>query len=85
MIRVVSRGFLVRDLDATLRLLSSNLDWEPVGPVELFEDEGYRRTRMSFGLPHSASVDLIEPIRWNSETGYYVNTWAQGPTTSASR
>ena len=24
-------------------------------------------------------VDLIEPQRWNSEAGYYLNTWGPGP------
>jgi hypothetical protein len=79
MVRIVSRGFLVRNLDETLRLLSANLDWEPAGPVAVVADEGYRRARMSFALAHSASVDLIEPLRWNSETGYYLSTWGPGP------
>jgi len=79
MVRIVSRGFLVRDLDATLRLLSANLDWEPVAPVALVSEEGYRLARMSFALAHSASVDLIEPVRWKSDTGYYLNVWGPGP------
>ncbi len=31
MVRVTARGFLVRDLDETLRKVSINLDWEPAG------------------------------------------------------
>ncbi|MFU7548091.1 lactoylglutathione lyase, partial [Pseudomonas paraeruginosa] len=42
MIRVTARGFLVRDLDETLRQVSANLDWEPSGPVEHLREEGYR-------------------------------------------
>ena len=35
--------------------------------------------RMGFAIGHSATVDLIEPQRWNSEAGYYLNTWGPGP------
>jgi hypothetical protein len=79
MVRVVARGYLVRDLDVTLRALSANLDWEPKGPVGSFSDEGYRLARMAFAVGHSATVDLIEPQRWNSDAGYYLNTWGPGP------
>lgn len=79
LIRVCARGFLVRDIDDTLRRLSANLDWEPAGPVEDLVREGYRRAKMSFTVPNSASLDLIEPTRWNSETGLYLNCWGPGP------
>ena len=79
MVRVTARGHLVRDLDATLRALSANLGWEPTGPVEAPREEGYRLARMGFLVGHSATVDLIEPQRWNGEAGYYLNTWGPGP------
>jgi hypothetical protein len=79
MVRVTGRGYLVRDLDATLRTLSANLAWEPAGPVESLSEEGYRLARMGFLVRHSATVDLIEPLRWNSDAGYYLNTWGPGP------
>ena len=79
MVRVMARGYLVRDLDATVRVLSANLGWEPSGPVESLPEEGYRLARMSFVVAHSATVDLIEPLRWNSPAGYYLNTWGPGP------
>jgi hypothetical protein len=79
MVRVTGRGYLVRDLDQTLRLLSSNMDWEPASSVQVVPEEGYRVAHMGFVLKHSASVDIIEPTRWNSETGYYLNTWGPGP------
>ncbi|ROO88007.1 hypothetical protein EDD29_5660 [Actinocorallia herbida] len=79
MVRVTARGVLVRDLDETLRRLSANLDWEPAGPVEVLHEDGCRRAEMGFTLPHSASVDLLEPTRWDSETGSYLNTWGPGP------
>ena len=81
MVRIVAREFLVRDLDSTLRLLSKNLDWEPAEAVETFAEEGYRRARMSFTLSHSAVVDLIEPTRWDGETGRYLHVWGPGPYT----
>ena len=79
LVRVTGRGYLVRDLDNTLRLLSANLGWEPGGAVELARDEGYRIASMGFSVRHSATVDLIEPVRWNSGAGYYLNTWGPGP------
>ncbi len=79
MIRVTARGFLVRDLDDTLRRCSSNLDWEPSGAVEALQREGYRRARMSFRLPHSAALEVIEPTRWNSAAGLYLHNWGPGP------
>jgi hypothetical protein len=79
MVRVTARGFLIRNLDSSLRALSSNLGWDPLGPVECLPDEGYRIARMGFVLGHSATVDLIEPLRWNGDAGRYLNTWGPGP------
>lgn len=79
MIRVSSRGYIVRNLDETLRRLSANLDWEPEGPVEALTREGYRRATMGFTLPNSASLDVIEATRWNGEAGVYLNSWGPGP------
>lgn len=79
MVRVSARGYLVRDLDETLRRCSTNLDWEPSGPVELIEGEGYRRARMGFTLENSATLDIIEATRWNSDAGLYLNNWGPGP------
>ncbi|WP_077033435.1 lactoylglutathione lyase [Pelomonas sp. KK5] len=79
MVRVSSRGFLVRNLDETLRRCSANLDWEPHGQVEVLEQEGYRRATMEFSLPNSATLDVIEATRWNGDAGTYVNSWGPGP------
>lgn len=78
LVRVVSRGFLVRDLDDVLARLRTNLDWEPTA-VETFEVEGIRRARMGFTLDHSAALDLIEPTRWSCEAGLYLHNWGPGP------
>ena len=63
----------------TLRTVSSNLDWEPTGPVESLGKEGYRRARMGFTVPHSATLDVIEATRWNGDAGVYLNSWGPGP------
>ncbi|MDB5424606.1 MAG: hypothetical protein JWQ29_2022 [Phenylobacterium sp.] len=79
MVRVTARGFIVRDLDDTLARCSANLDLEPSGEVEQLRGEGYRRARMGFRLPHSAFLDVVEPTRWDSDTGLYLHNWGPGP------
>ena len=79
MVRVSARGFIVRNLDETLRRCSANLDWEPQEPVESLSREGYRRATMDFTLPNSASLDIIEATRWNGDAGVYLNSWGPGP------
>ncbi|MCC5861785.1 MAG: lactoylglutathione lyase [Gammaproteobacteria bacterium] len=79
MIRVSARGFIVRDLDDTLRRCSGNLDLEPGRPVEHIADQGYRRAQIHFALPHSATLDVIEPTRWDSQAGLYLHNWGPGP------
>ena len=78
MVRVTARGFLVRDLDHTLRCCSSNLDWEPAGQVESLRSEGYRRAVMPFTVANSAALHLIEPTYWDSDAGHYMNNWGPG-------
>lgn len=79
MIRVSARGYLVRDLDDTLRRVSSNLDWEPNGPVQELGEEGYRKATMGFGLANSATLDVIEATKWSSDAGRYLHAWGPGP------
>lgn len=79
MIRVSARGYLVRDLDDTLRRVSANLDWEPVGPVQALGEEGYRKATMGFGLANSATLDVIEATKWSSDAGRYLHAWGPGP------
>jgi hypothetical protein len=79
MVRVTARGFLVRDLADTLQKVSRNLDWEPSGPVVDLAQEGYRRARMGFTVANSATLDVIEATRWDSNAGHYVNNWGPGP------
>jgi hypothetical protein len=79
MVRMVNRGFLVRDVDRTLRALSSSLDIEPSGPVTYHDDEGYRRARIRFGLANSSTLDLVQPTRRDCALGYYLHVWGPGP------
>lgn len=79
MVRIVNRGYLVRDLDRTLAQISANLDLEPSTPVSLHEDEGYRRARVRFGIRNSATLDLVQPTRGDTSLGRYLNTWGPGP------
>jgi len=81
LVRVVSKEFIVRDLDEAVRQLAANLAWEPARPVETFPEEGYRRARMGFTLPHSAVIDLVQPTRWSSVHGRYLHNWGPGPYT----
>lgn len=79
MIRIQARTWLVQDLDAVLRTLSANLDWEPIAALETFEAEGFRRARLGFQVRRSATIDLIQPLRWNCPAGKYLHTWGPGP------
>jgi hypothetical protein len=79
MVRVVGRGFLVRDLDDTLERCSANLDFEPSGPVQLLNREGYKVARMGFELATSSTLDIIQPTQWDSLAGRYLHNWGPGP------
>ncbi len=79
MIRVVARGFLVRDIDDVARQLAQNLALEPTGQVVDVPGEGYKRLRYGFKLTQSATLDLIQATRWNSESGTYLHSWGPGP------
>jgi Glyoxalase/Bleomycin resistance protein/Dioxygenase superfamily len=77
-IRIVSRGYLVEDLEDVVRRLSLNLDWEPDGPIEDVPEEGYRRARMQLELPHGAAIELIQPTKYDCLPGRFLATWGPG-------
>lgn len=79
MVRVVGRGFLVRDLDDTLERLSANLDLEPNGPVKLLNTAGYKVAQVGFEMVNSATLDIIQPTKWSSDAGRYLHNWGPGP------
>lgn len=78
MVRISARAFLVRDLDHTLRCCSTNLDWEPLGGVELLGREGQRRAVMPFAVANSAALHVIQPTAWNTPAAHYLNNWGPG-------
>ena len=79
MVRITSRGYIVRDLDDTLARIDRNLGLVPEGPVERLDDEGYRHASIGFNMRHSAKLDLIQPTDFRSLTGYYLHNWGPGP------
>jgi hypothetical protein len=79
MVRVVNRGFVVRDLDAVCSLWSKNLLFEPTGGITNHEDEGIRRARFTFDVALSSTFDILAPTSGTSEVGTFVSTWGPGP------
>jgi len=77
-VRIVGRGFLVRDLRDTLTRLEKSLDWIPAA-VETYPDEGFTRARMPFSLSHSATLDLIQPTSWDTPSARYLARYGPGP------
>lgn len=79
MVRVVNRGFIVRDLDTVCQLWAENLLFEPAGGITRHNDEGYRRARFTFDVENSSTLDIIAPTRADSDVGNYTTTWGPGP------
>ena len=77
LVRIVSRGFLVRDLDATLAQLATVFDWYPAGDG-IVEEDGCRTARMAVGVPHSATVQISEPVAAGDEAAFMA-AWGPGP------
>ena len=77
MVRIVSRGWLVRDMDEVLKQLSDNIGLEPGSPVERTRD--YIRARITYDDRASASLDLITPIEAGSPVGRDLHTLGPGP------
>lgn len=79
MARVVAREYLVSDLNAALRTLSTNLGWEPEGSVSVDESEGCRRAVMAHRMRHAATLELVQPLDASSEAGRYLASYGPGP------
>jgi hypothetical protein len=69
MVRTISRGFLVEDLDRALDALSKTFGWEPSNEPERAED-GTRRAQLGFALRQSASIELLQPAGAREETEF---------------
>jgi hypothetical protein len=79
MSRIVAREQLVADIDATLRTLSRNLDFETAGPVAVDRADGCRRAVLAVTMPHGAYLELVQPTDLDSEAGRYFSRWGPGP------
>jgi len=77
LVRIVSRGFLVDDLDATLRRLADVFRWEP-DAAGVVEEDGCRTARMAVGVPHSATLQISQPLVAGDEAAFMAR-WGAGP------
>jgi hypothetical protein len=77
--RIVSRAFLVADLDETLRTLDRNLGWEPVDEIACEPESGTRRVSMSRNLAKGGALELIQPGAGESGEGRFMRRWGEGP------
>jgi hypothetical protein len=79
MSRILAREQLVADIDAALRTLSRNLDFETAGPVAMDRADGCRRVVLAATMPHGAHLELVQPMDRDSEAGRYFSRWGPGP------
>jgi hypothetical protein len=69
MIRTLSRGFLVDDLDRSLAAVAELVGWEPERGPET-GDGGARRALLGFRAPRSARLELIQPAPGTTEAQF---------------
>jgi hypothetical protein len=81
MIRVLSRAFIVDDIDGALQTLSKNFLWEPEGSVIEDRSAGYRSVVMSRNFVQGAALKLVEPLDAENPVGEYAAKWGSGPFT----
>jgi hypothetical protein len=81
MIRILSRAFLVDDLDATLRTLERNLLWEPSGAIAEDRDAGYRYALLAHDYAQGATLKLIEPLDPDRPEAAFLARWGPSPFT----
>lgn len=81
MIRILSRAFLVDDLDASLKTLERNLLWEPSEAVIEDRDAGYRYALLSHNYAQGATLKLIEPLDPDRPEGAFLARWGPSPFT----
>lgn len=78
MIRILSRAYIVDDLDQTLKVVSQNLLWEPAHSVVEDPDAGYRYAIMSRNFSQGAALKLVQPTSPATHTGAYHARWGSG-------
>jgi hypothetical protein len=76
MVRTMSRGFLVDDLDRSLDAIAGFFDWEPERGPEL-GDGGARRALLGFRVPRSARLELLAPAP-DTDEGRFLAQWGPG-------
>lgn len=81
MIRILSRTFIVDDLDQALQTLATNLLWEPAGAIVDDPEAGQRSAMMSRNYDHGAGLKIVEPTSTTSTAGAYHEAWGPGPFT----
>ena len=78
MVRILSRAYLVDDIEATVRVLGRNLLWEAEGEVIDDDEAGYRRVIMSRNHKQGAALKLLQPLREATALGEYYRQWGGG-------
>ncbi len=81
MIRILSRVFLVDDLDATLATLERNLLWEPGGPIVEDRESGIRAASLSRNYTQGATLKLVQPLDAGGPEGAFLARWGASPFT----
>ena len=78
MIRIVSRAFLVENLDQTLQRLAEVLGWDAATVVEE-EMRGYKVAHMTQNYKNGATLRLLQPIEGvSSATADSLERWGPG-------
>lgn len=80
MVRIVSRDFLVADLDAAVATLAENVGWAADGPPATTAG-GTRTVRMARNHAQGAALRLVQPVPGDGATGAYFARWGAGPYT----
>jgi hypothetical protein len=76
--RVMSRSYLVRDIDQTLHQLDEIFQWDQAA-VQPSEDDQVRYTTLQPLLPASAALELIQPKGETGRHGEFFTQWGVGP------
>lgn len=82
LVRVLSRSFLVEDLDAVTGTLETTFGWQPASRVHSLPADGVRRAIYKFRLPRSARLELLQPERDGTEAARFAASHGAGPYTT---
>lgn len=77
--RILSRDFLVEDLDAVLRDLDATFGWQPDHEVREEPGRGYRFASMSRNFPQGAGLRLIQATDPDTKIGREFKSEGPGP------